>query len=74
MWILALISYFINKSMRAYVFFTAFIFKSISQKEDKKWGSGTLKMSNNPIGMLLPCVIGPRWNCHAMIARTNNAW
>jgi len=69
MWTLALVSYFINKTMRLYIFFTAFIFKIFSQKEDREWGSGTEKMLNNPNGILLPCVIGPRWNCHAMLVR-----
>lgn len=68
MWALAVGSYFFNKMMRLYIFASAFITKSMFQKENKNWGSGTKKMLNNPNGLLLPCVVGPRWNCHVMIA------
>lgn len=54
--------------MRLYIFGTGYIIKRFSKKEVRSWGSGTQKMLNNPSGLLLPCVIGPRWNCHAMFA------
>lgn len=69
MWVLAIGSYLLNKSMRAFIFLTAVVNRSFSLKQGRTWASGTQKMLNNPYGLFLPCILGPRWNCHALLAR-----
>ena len=69
MGIVAFGSYLFNKLMRLFVFVTAALNRSFSLKQGKTWASGTEQMLGNPFGIFLPCIIGPRWNCHALLAR-----
>ena len=68
MWIGAIFSYFFFKILRVVILGYLRTRKLFISKDGGKWASGTRAMTENPVGVLMPYLLGPRWNCHAKLA------